>query len=274
MKLTVLLQGGSPQVEIGAEPLDAESSPVVDLKAEEALLGALLLDNDGFDSLGPTLTAEDFSEPFHQRLFTAMWDTRQTGELVEPIRMAERFAKDLAFPELGGVRYLAELVVRAPPIKDVPALAARIGGLAMRRRARTEEDDLDVALREARARGAMRAAKVLAGPEMLGADNFATLIGATRETVRQKLKRGEVLGLQGAKRGVRYPAWQVTQDGGLLPGLPKLFELFGDSPWAVFRFLSQPAPAFGGESPKDRLRAGKVDQVLDLAEGQARGDFG
>ncbi|WP_375268721.1 antitoxin Xre/MbcA/ParS toxin-binding domain-containing protein, partial [Phenylobacterium sp.] len=103
---------------------------------------------------------------------------------------------------------------------------------------------------------------------------FATLIGATRETVRQKLKRREVLGLQGAKRGVRYPAWQVTRDGGLLPGLPALFELLGDSPWAVFRFLTQPVPGLGGEAPKDRLRAGKVAEVLDLAEGQARGDFG
>ena len=109
---------------------------------------------------------------------------------------------------------------------------------------------------------------------MLRADDFAQLIGATRETVRQKLKRREVLGLQGAKRGIRYPAWQVTQDGGLLPALPKLFDLLGDSPWAVFRFLRQPTAAFGGEAPKDRLRAGDVAAVLGLAESQARGDFG
>jgi hypothetical protein len=274
MKLTVLLQWGSSQVEIGAEPLDPEFSPAVDLEAEQALLGALLYDNDGFESLGPALTARDFYEPFHQRLFAAMWETHQAGEIAEPILMAERFARAPGFAELGGVRYLADLVDRAPPRKDVPAFAARVGGVAMRRRAQTDEGDLEVALREARARGETRAAEVLAGPEMLGADDFARLIGATRETVRQKLKRRELLGLQGAKRGVRYPAWQVTEDGGLLPGLPKLSKLFGDSAWAVFRFLSQPTPAFGGEAPKDRLRAGKIDQVLDLAEGQVRGDFG
>jgi hypothetical protein len=66
----------------------------------------------------------------------------------------------------------------------------------------------------------------------------------------------------------------VTDDGGLLPELPKVFELMGDSPWAVFRFLTQPSPALDGARPKDRLRGGKIAEVLDLAESQARGDFG
>jgi hypothetical protein len=270
--LRLILEMRRGAAAITTEPLDPEALPV-DIEAEQALLGALLYDNEGFEHLGPALTAADFYEPFHQRLFAAMEAEWRNGKLAEPIVMADRFAKDPAFQELGGVRYLADVVDRAPPTRDVPALAARIGGLARRRKA-PADDELDAALREARARGEARAAEVLAGPEMLGADDFASLIGATRETVRQKLKRREILGLQGAKRGVRYPAWQVTRDGGLLPGLPTLFELLGDSPWAVFRFLTQPSPALRGEAPKDRLRSGKVAEVLDLAEGHARGDFG
>lgn len=260
-QLTVRLQGPSSQVDIEVEPLSADALPA-DIEAEQALLGALLFDNDGFEHLGPALTAMDFYEPFHQRLFAAMEDAWRSGKLAEPILMAEQFSKDPAFKELGGVRYLADLVD-----------GARIGGLALRRRPPVD-DELEAALRDARARGEARAAEVLAAPDMLGADDFAGLIGATRETVRQKLKRREILGLQGAKRGVRYPAWQVTRDGGLLPGLPTVFELLGDSPWAVFRFLTQPSPALEGEAPKDRLRRGKVAEVLDLAESQARGDFG
>lgn len=270
MRLILEMRRGAAA--ITTEPLDPEVLPA-DIAAEQALLGVLLYDNGGFEQLGPALTAADFYEPFHQRLFAAMDETWRKGKLVEPILMAERFAKDPAFEELGGVRYLADLVDRAPPTKDVPALSARVRGLALRRRP-PADDELEVALREARERGEARAAELLAGPDMLGADDFAKLIGATRETVRKKLKRREILGLQGAKRGVRYPAWQVTRDGGLLPGLPTLFELLGDSPWAVFRFLTQSSPAFGGDPPKDRLRGGKVAEVLDLAEGQARGDFG
>jgi hypothetical protein len=269
--LRLILEMRRGAAAITTEPLDPEALPV-DIEAEQALLGALLYDNDGFDQVGPTLTAADFYEPFHQRLFAAMEAAWRNGKLAEPILMAERFANDPAFEELGGVRYLADLVDRAPLKKDVPAFSARVGGLALRRQP-PADDELEAALREARARGDARAAEVLAGPDMLGADDFASLIGATRETVRQKLKRREVLGLQGAKRGVRYPAWQVTRDGGLLPGLPTLFELLGDSPWAVFRFLTQPSPALGGEAPKDRLRGGNVAEVLDVAEGHARGDF-
>lgn len=135
-------------------------------------------------------------------------------------------------------------------------------------------DDLDQAIAEARVRGAARAAEILASPEMLSADDFARLIGVTREAVRQKAIRREALGLQGAKRGVRYPAWQVTRDGGLLPELPRLFALLGDSPWTVYRFLLQPSAAFKGAPPLEALRAGVVKPVLEAAEGVARGDVG
>ncbi|MEO8926259.1 MAG: hypothetical protein ABI306_03765 [Caulobacteraceae bacterium] len=135
-------------------------------------------------------------------------------------------------------------------------------------------DDLDDAIAEARTRGAARAAEILASPEMLSADDFARLIGVTREAVRQKAMRREALGLQGAKRGVRYPAWQVTRDGGLLPELPRLFAVLGDSPWTVYRFLTQSSPAFKGAPPLEGLRAGAMEPVLEAAEGIARGDFG
>lgn len=131
-------------------------------------------------------------------------------------------------------------------------------------------DELDAALAEARGRGARRAAEVLAGPGMLGADAFAALIGATRETVRQKRRRREVLGLEGARRGVRYPDWQVGDDGGLLPALPRLFGLLGDSPWAVHRFLLQRHPELDGARALDALKAGRAGDVLTAAENAGR----
>lgn len=67
------------------------------------------------------------------------------------------------------------------------------------------KDELDIALVEARARGAAKVADTLNAGDMLTADQFAELIGATRETVHQKRKRHEVLGLEGPRRGVRSP---------------------------------------------------------------------
>jgi len=127
-------------------------------------------------------------------------------------------------------------------------------------------DAFDATLAEARARGVQRAAEILAAPEMLSADKFAAMIGVTREAVRLKRQRREILGLEGAKRGVRFPRWQVTEDGRLLPGLPMLFDRLGGQSWTVYRFLIQHHPELDGATAAAALRAGKLAQVIAAAE--------
>lgn len=85
------------------------------VEAEQALLGCILYDNSAFERIDDNLRAEHFYEPFHQRLFRAIEAKTRKGMLAEPILLAEEFARDPAFEELGGVRYLADLVDRAPP---------------------------------------------------------------------------------------------------------------------------------------------------------------
>src|SRR6478735_9087298 len=80
------------------------------VEAEQALLGALLYDNAAFERLGDNLQPRHFFEPFHQRLFETIQVAIRNGRLAEPILLAEQFANDPAFQELGGVRYLADLV--------------------------------------------------------------------------------------------------------------------------------------------------------------------
>ena len=138
---------------------------------------------------------------------------------------------------------------------------------------RLPQDELNEALVEARQRGAKRAAEILQAPDMLSADQFATAIGATRETVHQKRRRGEVLGLEGAKRGVRFPRWQIGADGLLLSGLPRLIEALGKHPWAVHRFLLQHHPELDGQSALEALRRGRVEDVLATAQSVGEGAF-
>jgi replicative DNA helicase len=103
------------------------------IEAEQALLGALLYDNAAFERLGDHLQARHFYEPFHQRLFAAIEANIRKGALAEPILLAEQFANDPAFQELGGVRYLADLVDRAPPAANAPDYANAVYDLALRR---------------------------------------------------------------------------------------------------------------------------------------------
>lgn len=103
------------------------------LEAEQALLGALLFDNAAYERLGDNLQARHFYEPFHGRLYTALEEFIRRGQLAEPIGMAERFKADAAFNDLGGIRYLADMVDRAPPAAHAPDFGRLVYELALRR---------------------------------------------------------------------------------------------------------------------------------------------
>jgi hypothetical protein len=135
------------------------------------------------------------------------------------------------------------------------------------------DDALETALAAARERGQVKIAEILAGKDMLRATEFGGLIGVSYETVNQRRKAGEVLGLQGAKRALRYPRWQLTEDGRPLPGLSRLFEVLGDQPWTVYRFLKTSHAELGGETAVEAMKAGKLDAVLGVARNQVNGVF-
>ena len=128
------------------------------------------------------------------------------------------------------------------------------------------------ALKRAYSRGATAAAELLSGPDMLSSDALAERLGLSREAVHQKRRRGELLGIEGAKRGIRFPAWQIGPNGRPPAALPALHEALGE-PWAVFRFLRQRHPELG-------MRTG-LEAVTDprqaaeaLALARRGGDFG
>ena len=103
------------------------------IEAEQALLGALLFDNGAFERLSDQLQPGHFYEPFHARLFAAISDYILKGMLAEPIVLVDRFRNDPAFEELGGLRYLADLVDRAPPAANAAEYGRSIHDLALRR---------------------------------------------------------------------------------------------------------------------------------------------
>lgn len=103
------------------------------LEAEQALLGAVMFDNAAFERLPDGLRGEHFHEPFHQRLFDAIASSVAAGTLAEPTILMDRFKADPGFVEFGGLRYLADLVDRAPPAFAARDYGRTIMDLAMRR---------------------------------------------------------------------------------------------------------------------------------------------
>lgn len=111
---------------------DELSSLPHNVDAEQALLGCLMYDNTAFDRVDD-LDPQWFYEPFHARLFEAIVDMVKVGKIAEPILLADRFNGDPAFHELDGLRYLADLVDKAPPAANAGDYAAAIEDTGRRR---------------------------------------------------------------------------------------------------------------------------------------------
>lgn len=131
----------------------------------------------------------------------------------------------------------------------------------------------DAALQRARERGRRSVAETLASPDMLTADAIAERLGVSRMTVNSWRKAGRLIGLSGAKRGYRFPAWQLDGRGEPFAALPRLVELLDGSAWAVHRFMTTAHPELDGMSGHEALAAGQGDAVLQAAESVARGTF-
>jgi hypothetical protein len=131
--------------------------------------------------------------------------------------------------------------------------------------------ELQQALAAARERGRLRAAEILGAEDMLSADAFAEALGTSRVTVNTKRQKGQVLGLDGVKRGFRFPLWQLDDEGRPYVELPILHERLGGA-WALYRFLVQPHGELDGLTGREALERGMGKAVLTAAESVAR-DF-
>ncbi|MHB8530404.1 MAG: replicative DNA helicase [Caulobacteraceae bacterium] len=123
-----------PLLDLRAQPReDAPPHAPANIEAEQALLGVLLYDNGAYENLTDHLQAGHFFEPFHGRLYAAIEAHIRRGQLAEPILLAEQFQTDTAFVEMGALRYLADLVDRAPPAAGARDYARVIRDLSLRR---------------------------------------------------------------------------------------------------------------------------------------------
>ncbi|HYD73959.1 MAG TPA: replicative DNA helicase, partial [Candidatus Binatia bacterium] len=104
------------------------------LEAEQALLGAILFDNETYNRITPLLQDKHFFDPVHGRIFQACAELISAGELADGVTLKERFAKDGGIKEIGGAVYLMKLMEAAAPLSaQAQSYAALIYDLALRR---------------------------------------------------------------------------------------------------------------------------------------------
>ena len=100
----------------------------------------------------------------------------------------------------------------------------------------------------------------------ISANEAATLLGVTRQSVDNRRRANQLIGLSLGRRGYVYPLWQFTQDGTLTGLTDVLAALQRFSPWMQAQFMTTGDARLGGVTPIQALQEGRVQDVLKAAE--------
>lgn len=111
-------------------------------EAEQALIGALLYDNEVYHRISGIVQAKHFYNPVHVRIFDSIAVLIERGNLADAIVLKNRFSQDETLVDIGGVEYLALLLDNAPPGSTAPEYAKLILDMAMRRELIRLADDI------------------------------------------------------------------------------------------------------------------------------------
>ena len=106
--------------------------PPHNIEAEQALLGAILVNNDAFDRVSDFLKPSHFSEDIHRRIYEVSSQLIRAGKLATPVTL-KTFLGD---QDLGGMtvsQYLARLAAEATTIINAADYGRAIHDLAQRR---------------------------------------------------------------------------------------------------------------------------------------------
>jgi replicative DNA helicase len=110
----------------------AARAPLQNIEAEQALLGALLLNNEVAEQLS-ALEARHFYDPVHGLIYGTAMGMIANGQIASPVTMKPFLAENEGLAELGGVDYLARLAGAAISIIAAPHYARSIRDLSARR---------------------------------------------------------------------------------------------------------------------------------------------
>ncbi|MEQ8595112.1 MAG: replicative DNA helicase [Parvibaculum sp.] len=103
------------------------------IDAEQALLGAILVNNESYDRVASFLEVSHFFDALHGRIYEAAAKLITQGHLASPVTLKNYFERDEALAEIGGPQYLARLAGAATTIINAEEYGRTIYDLAIRR---------------------------------------------------------------------------------------------------------------------------------------------
>lgn len=96
------------------------------VEAEQALLGAIFVNNAAWSRVSGIVRPEHFFEPIHARLFELMEASILDGHVATPITLKPKLPADLDVAGLSGIEYMARLMANATTVINAPDYAETV----------------------------------------------------------------------------------------------------------------------------------------------------
>ncbi|MBX3581514.1 MAG: replicative DNA helicase [Rhizobiaceae bacterium] len=112
------------------------------IEAEQALLGAILVNNDAFYRVSDFLKASHFYEPLHRKIFEVSAELIRMGKMANPVTIKTFLPADEKVGDMTVAHYLARLAAEAVTVINAADYGRAIYDLATRRALITVGEDM------------------------------------------------------------------------------------------------------------------------------------
>jgi replicative DNA helicase len=116
----------------GAEDVRLREPPH-NFEAEQALLGAILVNNAAYQRVAEFLRPEHFADPLHGKLFDSVSRLIERGQVVSAVTLKIYVENDEDMKAVGGAAYLAQLASASVHVIDAGAFGKAVHDLYLRR---------------------------------------------------------------------------------------------------------------------------------------------
>lgn len=128
-----------------------EFAPPSNLEAEQALLGAILVNNEALREVDGLITSADFAEPIHAEIFKTCARVIADGRKATAVTLRNFFPAEELAPGMTPLQYLARLAAEATTIVNAPDYARAVKSESVKRAAMAVGADLREILANPRA---------------------------------------------------------------------------------------------------------------------------
>src|SRR5882724_4209120 len=116
----------------GAEDVNLREPPH-NFEAEQALLGAILVNNAAYQRVAEFLRPEHFADPLHGKLYDSLGKLIERGQVVSAVTLKTYVEQDEAMKAAGGAAYLARLAAASVHVINAGDFGRAVHDLYLRR---------------------------------------------------------------------------------------------------------------------------------------------